>query len=553
MRSYVTDFTDSTKTMLAPPVRAAFAFVLSLLLAGCASGLHALGVTANVEVPPDAKTYTTSKGSNGVRGGGSGKEAEALLETELEARGDAAEPDGALAATAAWALKAAYEKQPVSGAATADAAHRFGFAGMTLGWIAGAVGEERTHASLKELVAQVPKNTPINRYGIMAGQGRDVVVVIGVVEATLDDFPRAVAPGGSLRLSGDISDRFERASVFSTTPDGQVKEHPMTDRDVDISVAFPSVGVYKLEVMGYGASGPVVLVNVPIHVGVAETADTTVTGEADPNLTIEEAEAAMLALLNEERTRRGLTPVAPDPELRALAVAHSTDMAEHRFFGHVSPTTGTPEDRVTKANLRVSKVGECVALEVSPAGAHRGLMDSPAHRAAMLEPAFTHVGVGVAFLDTAPGRRRLNVTLLLGRRPPPEDARMSESETLEAIQTLRKAQKLPPLRLDPVLAAAARAGGRALETGVARTPEQALAASGREMQAQVNRTRMNRSSCQLYLEILDRNQLGEVPLLKRADVVTIGLGTAPFESESGPKLRVVLMADGGPKNPIACN
>jgi uncharacterized protein YkwD len=543
--------------MFASMLRLLFLLTLSFALGGCGGGYHAGGPSAqgglppNVDVPEDAEAYTTSRGSNGVRGGESAKEAETLLHGELALRGDSAEPDSALAATAAWALRAAYAREELSSNATTDAAHRFGFAGMTLGWIAGTLGQEKTRLSLKDLVTQVPSNTRINRYGIMAGHGRDVVIVLGVVEASLDDFPRSLAPGGSFRLSGDVSDRFERASVFSTNPAGKVREIPMAARAIDAAVEFPAAGIYKLEVMGYGASGPVVLVNVPIHVGVAASTESSSRSEADPDLTSEQAEATLLALLNEERKRRGLPAVAADPELRTVALAHSVDMAEHGFFGHVSPTTGTPENRVTQAHVRVSKVGECVALEITPAGAHRGLMDSPAHRAAMLEPSFTHVGIGVAFVESGRSQRRLAATLLLGRRPPPEDARLTTAETLEAIQAFRKAQKLPALTVDPVLAAAAGAGGRALASG--QYPSQALAAAGREMQAQVNRTRVNRSSCQLYLEVLDRFQLAEIPLLKRADIVAIGVGTAPLEDASGAKLGVVLMADGGPRTTVTCN
>jgi uncharacterized protein YkwD len=260
----------------------------------------------------------------------------------------------------------------------------------------------------------------------------------------------------------------------------------------------------------------------------------------------------LLSLLNEERQKRGLGTLAADAELRGVAVAHSTDMVENHFFGHVSPTTGTLDDRVRRAHLKLSRSGECVTLEFSPAGAHRALMDSPAHRASMLDPLFTHVGVGVVF-GSANGQRRLSVTLLFGRRPPPGDARMSKNDVLESIQAFRKAQKLPALRLDAVLDAAAAAGGKALADGSAKDAAQAFAAVSRELQRQVNRTHQSRAACQLYLDLVDRQQLADIPLLKRADILTIGLGSAELADASGPKLGVVIMADGGPGKPVACN
>jgi uncharacterized protein YkwD len=522
--------------------------------AGCAvpaSGTRTSGGLApHIEVPPDADAYTTETSSGGVRGGKAADDAEALLLEKLAARGDAADSDGALANAASAVLRAAYAQEQVTREAAVDVAQRFGFAGMFWGFAV--VGVDRLNAELTSLLAQIPKNMQINRYGITA-TGQHVAVMIGVVEAELDDFPRSAAPGGSLRLKGSVSERYERASVFATSPDGNVREFPMKDRDVDTAIEFSKAGLYKLEVMGYGATGPNVLVNVPIQVGAPVARADTAGESVDPNLTAEAAEAGLLTLLNQERKQRGLAAVAPDAELRSVALAHSTDMTEHHFVGHVSPTTGTPEDRMKKAKLRLSKMGECVALEVTPAGAHRGLMDSPAHRAAMIDASFTHVGIGVSFDERPHGPRKLVATLLFGRRPAPDDARMDAAAVTDALQELRKARKLPAVRIDHVLWQAAAAGGKSLASGAAKTPEQALSAAGRELQNQVNRTRQSRVSCQTYFELIDRAQLAEVPILMRPDVVNVGIGTAPLEDAAGPKLGVVVMAAGAGPQAIECN
>ena len=489
-----------------------------------------------------------------MRGGESAADAETLLIQELKARGDEAEPDRALTATAAWALQGAYDKRDVSDTKViTTTAQRFGFAGLVLGFVAGSLREQQAHLSLSELFAQVPRNTRINRYGIVAGAGSDVAMVIGAVEASLDDFARSAAPGSTLKLHGKVSERYERASVFFTSPEGSVRELPMAARAIDAQVEFPSVGQYQIELMGYGATGPVVLMNVPIQVGApeSETADAAETEPADPTLTAEAAEATLLTLLNEERKRRGLGAVEPDPELREIALAHSADMVQGGYFGHVSPTTGTPDDRVRKAHVRVSKAGECVALELTPARAHRGLLDSPAHRAAMLDPLYTHVGVGVAFVPDKVGQRRLNATLLFGRRAPKAEARQSAAALIEAIQGYRKAQKLGPVRVDPVLTAVANAGSRVLAKGAA-TPQQVLAATQVEMQRQVNRTRVGRVACRAFLEIIDRYQLSTVPLLQRPELAGLGVGVAELGDESDPRLGVVLAVEAGPKQTLRC-
>src|SRR4051812_6296044 len=125
-----------------------------LILGGCAPGQyrHAGSADADdsaasgrVELPPDATTYTTASGSEGVRGGASASEAKALLEQELAARGDEPEPDAALAATAAWLLRNTYAREPNSSTTVTQAAQRFGFAGMIHGSLVGSLAEERTH------------------------------------------------------------------------------------------------------------------------------------------------------------------------------------------------------------------------------------------------------------------------------------------------------------------------------------------------------------------------------------------------------------------------
>lgn len=541
----------SAESMLVPSLRhLAFSFFL-VVFAGCGGALRTVGSPPHVEVPPDSAVYTTSTGSSGVRGGASASDAEDFLEAELASRADEAEPDARLAAVAAWTLRAAYDQQSVSTEAATEAAYRFGFAGMLLGYVAGPLEQERTKASLRGMIGQVPKNMLINRYGIVAGQGSDVVIVIGSVETEFDDFSRSVAPGGKLRLDGEIDDRYQRASVFFTDPAGSVRELPMKDREVDATIEFPEAGRYRLEVMGYGSTGPVVLMNVPIQVG-APVHESSSSGEADPNLTAEEAEATLLVLLNEERKKRGLGEVAADAELRAVALAHTLDMTEHSYMAHVSPTTGTPDDRAKKANLRLSRLGECIALEVTPAGAHRGLMESPAHRAAMIDPLFTHVGIGVSFTDSVHGGRRLMATLLFGRRPAPEEIRLTDKEVLELVQGLRKKRNLPALRVDPVLTAVAGAGARALTQGTAKTGPDALAAAGREMQVQVNRTRKSRQSCQTYLEIIDRVELEGIQILSNPEVTHVGLGLAVLDDAIGPKLAVIVLADAGSKQAIKC-
>lgn len=527
---------------------------VALAVSACSAAPLASLHGRDIDVPPYAQVYSTAAQPAGVRGGDVASRAEALLKEKLRRRGDRdAEADGALGATAAWALKRAYQNRSVSDTRVlADAAMRFGFTGLVEGFAVMPLSEERAEALLDTMLAGVPLNSRINRYGIIAGDGTDVAILVAAVEASLAEFPRALSPGAELRLAGAVSERFERVSIFSTNPAGETRETPMRSRALDASVEFPQPGVYSLELMGYGANGPVVLMNVPIFVGVEEAAERDADTAVDPTVTPELAQATLLQLLNEERGKHGLPTVELDAELGAIALAHSEDMAAHGFFGHVSPTSGAPEDRVRKADVRVSRVGECVALEITPARAHRGLLESPAHRAAMLDARFTHVGIGVAFASDETPPKRLRVTLLLGRRVPLDETRQSAESVLAFVQSYRQRRALSPLRVDEVLSAVASAGTRALSASHERSSQSALKASSAELQRQVNRTHKSRRVCQSLVQILERDELIGLELLSERDLSSIGVGVVELPDAKGSRLAVLVAGEARPGGTLAC-
>ncbi len=108
------------------------------------------------------------------------------------------------------------------------------------------------------------------------------------------------------------------------------------------------------------------------------------------------AEGRLLQLVNEERQRAGLHPLQPDPQLTAAARAHARDMLAQGYFAHVDDAGKTPADRARAAGVRFTVAGENLALAPTVELAHRGLMESPGHRANILSPLYTRIGIGVA-------------------------------------------------------------------------------------------------------------------------------------------------------------
>jgi hypothetical protein len=170
----------------------------------------------------------------------------------------------------------------------------------------------------------------------------------------------------------------------------------------------------------------------------------------------------------------------------------------------------------------------------------------------MLDPTFTHAGIGTTVSQDNTGQPRLHVTLMLGRRVPLSELAQTPESLLTAIQSHRKAKKLAPVRADRDLNQIASAGTRALSTGAAKTPEQALALSGAELQRVVNRTKKSRQVCQAFNEILEREQLAALGLLQQPEVAAIGIGVAELTGAKGPRLAVIIAAEAAAGKELRC-
>lgn len=108
-----------------------------------------------------------------------------------------------------------------------------------------------------------------------------------------------------------------------------------------------------------------------------------------------ESEVTMLTLLNKERTSRGLTPVVANTALRSVARAHCEDMFKKGYFSHYTPDGLSPFDRMQNAGIEYKSAGENLAYAPDVEIAHKGLMNSPGHRANILSQNFGHIGIGV--------------------------------------------------------------------------------------------------------------------------------------------------------------
>lgn len=114
--------------------------------------------------------------------------------------------------------------------------------------------------------------------------------------------------------------------------------------------------------------------------------------------TAEEALAQqVLVLVNQERARAGLAALQADVDATKAAKAHCEDMSGRNYFDHVSPEGWQPADRFRMVGGRGSQfVGENIAMgQRTAADVMTAWMNSPGHRANILDTRYTHLGVGL--------------------------------------------------------------------------------------------------------------------------------------------------------------
>jgi len=113
--------------------------------------------------------------------------------------------------------------------------------------------------------------------------------------------------------------------------------------------------------------------------------------------------AAVLCLINAERTQRGLRTLRENTKLSRAALAHSSDMVRGGFFSHTARDGDTFVDRIIGAGYARRndrwKLGENLAWGTGDAGTARAIhaawMRSSGHRANILTSAFRELGIGV--------------------------------------------------------------------------------------------------------------------------------------------------------------
>jgi hypothetical protein len=116
-------------------------------------------------------------------------------------------------------------------------------------------------------------------------------------------------------------------------------------------------------------------------------------------------QARIAELVNQVRSEQGLGQVRISPRLQKAAELKLADMIENTYFAHSSPTGVVPWTWFKEAGYLYTFAGENLAMNFTQAEeAHQAWLDSPTHRANILNKNYKEIGiaVGVGEIDGEP-------------------------------------------------------------------------------------------------------------------------------------------------------
>lgn len=107
------------------------------------------------------------------------------------------------------------------------------------------------------------------------------------------------------------------------------------------------------------------------------------------------ADSTLLNAANRDRAAAGLQPLKWDTALAAAAHEHALRMAKANALSHQFPGEPPMQDRACDAGAHFSRVAENIAEGPSIPGLHTQWMNSPPHRANLMDPQLNAVGISV--------------------------------------------------------------------------------------------------------------------------------------------------------------
>jgi uncharacterized protein YkwD len=250
------------------------------------------------------------------------------------------------------------------------------------------------------------------RCGVASGVAKDGSEVVAAVAvdalADLAPLPTLAHVGMWLTVDARLVVPVGEAHVIVQGPGGDPRSVPSWTEEengvthVRARFAPDRPGPLTVQVVADVATGPRPILEARVFADADPPERFEPTGAPGENVVLATGSEAdrLLAMLSSLRDAEHLPPLARDPSLDGVALAHARQMLAARTVGH-DVGDGDPAARFEATGEHARLVGENVAHAASVRLAHRALYDSPSHRENLLRSDFDRVGAAV--LDDADG------------------------------------------------------------------------------------------------------------------------------------------------------
>ncbi len=327
--------------------------------------------------------------------------------------------------------------------------HRSGFSGSH--WRQAmyqlpSIGSLKTHLEGKVVPFIISSGTHlgIGIAGTTVPRGKLVTLITTKRDTELDSFPITPDRSSMQRLTGSLAKGLKNPHVVITFPDGstgELKPAAARKQAFRFEVDFrKGAGEYIVELLAEGKLGVQVTDIMKVYVETKYPPPDSEPPIMEVPSDLRAAEKMMLDLVNQDRKAWSLSGIKFDEKLAEVARSHSDDMMRNKFFAHISPTRGALDARMAGASLTAMRFAENIAQNRDLYSAEKGLMESPAHRRAILGD-FDRIGIGI----TRNADGQLFITQNFAKDFPKVDEAEGPKSLLREINERRGENNLRPL------------------------------------------------------------------------------------------------------------
>ncbi|WP_030213697.1 sigma-70 family RNA polymerase sigma factor [Streptomyces bikiniensis] len=227
-------------------------------------------------------------------------------------------------------------------------------------------------------------------------------------ELTALDAPRASTVDLTVSASAPASSPSASTASASVTPTATPSGTPRPSRTVSATPSARPTASAPTAAPTTASQTVRPTADRPVHKPTQAPVTKRPTAPSSPTATKQDSghtsvEEQVIALVNAERAKEGCGAVTGNSLLARAAQGHSDDMAARDFFDHTNPDGAGPGERVTATGYGWSTYGENIAMGQRTAEqVMEAWMNSPGHRANILNCSFKELGVGLHTGDGGP-------------------------------------------------------------------------------------------------------------------------------------------------------